>query len=113
MPINTRNHGGIRTHQAQSAQRAPIPVITAIARVCRISAWCTEAHESALRGKDSGTDLAPTSVRNAGERLYELKDSTMPRLDEQLDREAVRIAALTRHLCAETGLTRVCPEVYG
>ena len=37
----------------------------------------------------------------------------MPRLDEQLDREAVRIVALTRHLCAETRLARVCPEAYG
>jgi ATP-dependent Clp protease ATP-binding subunit ClpC len=37
----------------------------------------------------------------------------MARLDEKLDREAIRIVALTRHLTAETGLTRVCPEAYG
>lgn len=37
----------------------------------------------------------------------------MTRFDEQLDREAVRIVALTRHLCADTSLAQVCPEAYG
>ena len=69
---------------------------------------CTPKRTKAHYGAEI---VSPISARNVGH--CELKESTMPRLDEQLDREAVRIVALARHLSTETGLAQVCPEVYG
>jgi ATP-dependent Clp protease ATP-binding subunit ClpC len=36
----------------------------------------------------------------------------MANLDEKLDRETIRVAALTRRMCGELGYGRLCPEAY-